>query len=304
MAAVVVGGLQAVFREKLWSVTGISAVVECLSCHDRDMGPKLCGVLCLASVMGGAKAKDLPFLLHYSQPGEDLLHLLQVGTRHTGWRSRQAGSRARHDGDMVPHAPVVTDLPVGMGGCAGVVPPQEDHSFHRDGRELIDLLTPLLELKPKPEEDKHKQQAVADGDEATGDDDLPPPPPPADDDEDVMPPIPPTPSGVADGTYDISDDEEEEDGGRALADELLEEEPPAQAEEEGGDDYPDLGDEDEGLGVEEEEEADHQQHAGEEEEGGAEDHVLAVPPQWVQVSQPASHPASSAITAQALLRLF
>jgi hypothetical protein len=67
---------QTVMADKLWSDEGIRAALGCVllarAQEDPELGAKLAG----AWERTAAKAKDLPFLLHYSAPAEDLYHVL------------------------------------------------------------------------------------------------------------------------------------------------------------------------------------------------------------------------------------
>jgi hypothetical protein len=90
-AALCIADAQAVFRDKLWSVTGVEAALECMNAHEPELSTKMRRLLHQVANLGGAKPRDLQFLLHYSQPGEDLLHLLEVGSRDSVWKAEQPG---------------------------------------------------------------------------------------------------------------------------------------------------------------------------------------------------------------------
>lgn len=128
-------GPQAVFRDKLWNVTGIEAALECMNAHEPELSTKMRRLLHQVANLGGAKPRDLQFLLHYSQPGEDLLHVLEV----------------RVLSGKLAWACVVIVAPHGL-TISSFVLAQAEHLGSKEGVELIELLRPLLELKPKPDD--------------------------------------------------------------------------------------------------------------------------------------------------------
>jgi hypothetical protein len=95
----------ALVRGKLWAAEGALAVAGCLWADQHDgLGQGACQVLLRSATLGVSSARELAFLLHYSEAGEELVEALRAVERPT-----------------------------------------------EDTEVLLELLRPMLDLKPQPQ---------------------------------------------------------------------------------------------------------------------------------------------------------